>query len=35
MNPKNALPVHKHSPALHQIRVADQIKATGVLQLAR
>ena len=35
MDPKNALPVHKHSPALHQIRVADQLKDIGALQLSR
>lgn len=35
MNPKAALPVHKHSPALHQLRVADQVKDLGALQLSR
>jgi hypothetical protein len=35
MNPKAVLPVHKHSPALHQLRVADQIKDLGALQLSR
>jgi len=35
MNPKNALPVHKYSGALHQVRVADQIKDVGALQLSR
>jgi hypothetical protein len=34
-NPKVALPVHKYSPALHQLRVADQVKDLGVLQLSR
>jgi hypothetical protein len=35
MNPKSALPVHKHSDALHQLRVADQMKDLGALQLSR
>ena len=35
MNPKAALPVHKYSPTLRQLRVADQIKDIGALQLSR
>jgi hypothetical protein len=35
MNPRAALPVHKHSAALQQLRVADQMKDLGTLQLAR
>ena len=35
MNPKSALPAHKYSASLHQLRVADQIKDIGVLQLSK
>jgi len=35
MNPKSSLPAHKFSPALHQLRVADQMKDVGVLQLSK
>ncbi len=35
MNPKAALPVHKFSSAISQLRVADQIKDLGALYLSR
>lgn len=35
MNPKSALPMHRYSDALHQLRVADQMKDLGALQLSR
>jgi hypothetical protein len=35
MDPKAALPVHKHSLVLHQLRVADQVKDLGSLLLSR
>jgi len=35
MNPKAPLPSHKFSTALHQMRVADQMKDLGVLQLSK
>lgn len=35
MNPKAALPAHKYSEALHQLRVADQMKDIGALQLSK
>jgi len=35
MNPKAALPAHKFSTALQQLRVADQMKDVGVLQLSK
>ena len=35
MNPKAALPVHKFSAAISQLRVADQIKDLGALYLSR
>ena len=34
-DPKGALPVHKYSAALRQLRVADQMKDIGALQLSR
>ena len=35
MNPKATLPAHKFSTALQQLRVADQLKDLGVLQLSK
>lgn len=35
MNPKAGLPVHKFSPVLSQVRVADQMKDLGVLNLSQ
>jgi hypothetical protein len=35
LNPKSALPAHKYSDALHQLRVADQMKDIGALQLSK
>jgi hypothetical protein len=35
MNPKDALPTHNHSGVLQQLRVADQIKDLGTLQLSK
>ena len=35
MNPKAALPVHKFSAAISQLRVADQIKDLGAIYLSR
>lgn len=35
INPKSVTPVHRHSAALHQLRVADQIKDIGTLELSR
>lgn len=35
MNPKGALPAHMFNAALHQLRVADQIKDIGALQLSK
>jgi len=35
MNPKGALPAHRFNAALHQLRVADQIKDLGSLQLSK
>lgn len=34
-DPKGALPVHKYNAALRQLRVADQMKDIGALQLSR
>lgn len=34
-NPKAGLPVHKFSPVLSQLRVADQMKDLGVLNLSK
>jgi hypothetical protein len=35
VNPKSTLPVHHFSSAISQIRVADQIKDLGTLDLTR
>jgi hypothetical protein len=35
MNPKAASPAHRFSAALQQLRVADQMKDLGVLQLSK
>jgi hypothetical protein len=35
MNPSAPLPVQKFSPVLRQIRVADQLKDVGILQLSK
>lgn len=35
MNPKAVSPAHKFSAALQQLRVADQVKDVGVLQLSK
>jgi hypothetical protein len=35
MNPKGTLPTHNHNEVLQQLRVADQIKDIGTLQLSK